>query len=106
MPSAGQAPANRVELDGLLRSSEGLRYTPAGVAIVDATLEHGSQQREGAGERRIEFEVSVRFVGEAAQRVAGVALGSGLRVRGFLAARRRQSRQLVLHVNQFELIEV
>jgi primosomal replication protein N len=101
MPSAGLAPVNRVELDGVLRSSEGLRYTPAGVAILDATLEH-----EGAGERRIELEVSVRFVGEAAQRVAGVALGCGLRVRGFLAPRRRQSRQLVVHVNQFELIEV
>jgi primosomal replication protein N len=39
-------------------------------------------------------------------RAAVLPMGVALQVEGFLAPRRRQSRQLVLHVNEFELIEV
>jgi primosomal replication protein N len=104
-PDAGAA-VNRIEFDGALVASEGLRFTPGGVAVVDAVLAHRSSQREAGADRRLEFDLAVRFAGEAAHRVAAMPMGRPLRVRGFLAPRRRQSRQLVLHVNAFELIEV
>ncbi len=100
------AGANRIEFDGTLVASEGLRFTPAGVAVVDAVLGHRSIQREAGAERRVEFDLPVRFAGEAAHQMAKLPLGCPVRVHGFLAPRRRQSRQLVLHVNAFELIEV
>ena len=106
MTSTDAGAANWIELDGMLVASEGLRFTPAGVAVVDAVLAHRSTQREAGTERRLEFDMAVRFAGAAANRVAAMPMGRPLRVRGFLAPRRRQSRQLVLHVNAFELIEV
>ena len=69
-------------------------------------MKHVSEQREAGVPRQIELEIAARFAGPMAQRMSGVALGSTLLVRGFLAPRRRQSKQLVLHVNEFELIEV
>ncbi len=97
---------NRVELQACLRGTEGLRYTPAGIAVVDALMTHVSEQHEAGMPRQVDLEIAARFAGGLAQRVSEVPLGRTLRVRGFLAPRRRQSKQLVLHVNEFELIEV
>jgi primosomal replication protein N len=98
--------ANRVELMATLQATEGLRYTPGGIAVVDAVMKHVSEQREAGVTRSVELEAAVRFSGPLAQRASAMALGSTLLVRGFLAPRRRQSKQLVVHVNEFELIEV
>jgi len=103
--AAGSDP-NRVELLATLQGTEGLRYTPAGIAVVDALMKHASAQREAGVARTVELELAVRFAGPLAQQVNAVALGSRLLMRGFMAPRRRQSKQLVLHVNEFELIEV
>lgn len=104
-PPAAHDP-NRVELLATVEATEGLRYTPAGIAVVDALMKHVSEQREAGVPRTIELEIAARFAGPMAQRMSAVSLGSKLLVRGFLAPRRRQSKQLVLHVNEFELIEV
>ncbi len=69
-------------------------------------MKHVSEQREAGVPRVIDLEIAARFAGPMAQKVSMVALGSKLLMRGFLAPRRRQSKQLVLHVNEFEMIEV
>ncbi|MBU6272934.1 MAG: primosomal replication protein N [Betaproteobacteria bacterium] len=98
--------ANRLRLQARLIASDGLRHTPAGIPVVDATLAHQSAQSEAGLARTVELELATRFAGALAVRVATLPMGVALRVEGFLAPRRRQSRQLVLHVNEFELIEV
>ena len=40
-----------------------------------------------------------------ARLIAGRALGSGLKLQGFLAARSRRSKRLVLHVTDIEFVE-
>ncbi|HMN66350.1 MAG TPA: primosomal replication protein N [Burkholderiaceae bacterium] len=93
--------SNRVELSGVLVEREALRYTPAGIAMLNARLSHGSEVREAGQPRQVEFDVAVRFAGSIAARADRLALGEQVFVTGFLAPRRRQSKSLVLHVTDF-----
>ena len=94
---------NRVGLTASLVEREPIRYTPAGVPIVGLKLSHRSVQREAGTDRAVEMEIS----GIAADRIAlsidRIALGSALKLEGFLAPRRRNVKALVLHVTDFEL---
>jgi len=88
-------------LSGVLIEREALRYTPAGIAMLNARLSHGSQVHEAGHARQLDFEVPVRFAGSVAARADRLALGEQVVVSGFLAPRRRQSKSLVLHVTEF-----
>jgi primosomal replication protein N len=98
--------ANRVELQGRLAAREALRFSPAGIPILSASLQHESGQQEAGTQRKVELEIALVFAGRLAGSADRIALGAGLQVRGFLAPKRRSSKQLVLHVTEFELIEV
>lgn len=104
-PTRGSA-ANVVRLEASLASREPLRYTPAGVAICLAVLEHESEQIEAGGKRRVVLSITGRFTGDLAQRLVGLALGTPLGLQGFLAHRRlgrdgRGQGAILLHVTQF-----
>lgn len=95
-------PLNRLELQAVLVEREALRYTPGGVAVMDTVLEHASLQIEAGHPRQIAMKIAARFAASQAERVAGLALGSRIRLQGFLAPRRKDSPQLRLHVTVFE----
>ena len=82
---------------------QSLRYTPAGVAMVDAVLAHQSVQREAGVDRQVEMEISARFADRAAERLVQVAPGSLLQLNGYLAPRRRGSKSLLFHVTEFHI---
>ena len=90
----------------VLEGRDALRYSPAGISLLGAVLSHGSTQREAGAQRDVSLEISALFAGSVAESADRLALGSTLRVRGFLARRRRDSKVLVLHVTEFELSEV
>mgnify|MGYP001164638320 CR=1 FL=1 len=92
---------NHVQLSGTLTARDVLRYTPAGIAMLGARLSHQSEAIEAGHPRRIEFEVALRFVGAVATRAENLPLGEPVRVDGFLAPVRRQSKSLVVHVTEF-----
>jgi len=96
---------NRVGLNAVLREREALRYTPAGVPMVAMKLSHESIQREAGAERTVQLEIDALAADDVALRISRVALGTGLKLTGFLAPRRRSARSLVLHVTGFELNE-
>ncbi len=81
---------------------QSLRYTPGGVAMIDAVLSHRSTQSEGGHPRQVELDLAARFADRAAERLASTPLGSSLRVQGFLAPRRRGSKTILLHVTDFD----
>jgi primosomal replication protein N len=99
------AAANRVVLGAVLESSQGLRYTPAGVPVLSATARHESGQVEAGHPRRVEFPVELVVVGDEARRFAAIGPGTELELTGFLAARHRNSSMLVLHVTEFRKIQ-
>ena len=82
-----------------------LRYTPAGVAAVEFRLGHESEQDEAGGKRTIQAEVSAIAFETQAKLLSGRPLGSPVRVQGFLGAKGKRSKRLVLHVTSIEFIE-
>jgi primosomal replication protein N len=96
---------NRVELSGRLRERKALRYTPAGVPVGEGVLEHASQQEEAGAPRQVACEIAVMALGEPARWLQAVPLGGTVRVTGFLAARSRNGKTPVLHVNTIEILE-
>lgn len=93
--------SNRVQLSGTLIARDVLRFTPAGIAMLGARLAHRSEVIEAGHPRQLEFEVALRFVGAVATRAGNLPLGEPIRVDGFLAPIRRQSKSLVVHVTEF-----
>ncbi|QKV56478.1 MAG: primosomal replication protein N [Dechloromonas sp.] len=82
-----------------------LRYTPAGVPVSEGRLRHSSKQAESGAERLVEVEIAVLALGEPARWLQAAPLGRSVSVTGFLAARSRNSKAPVLHVNSIEFLE-
>jgi len=96
---------NRLMLCGRLAARNALRYTPAGVPILAFSLSHESRQDEAGAARDVVLEIACVAVEAAAKMLAAAPLGIGVRLGGFLAPKGRQSRQVVLHVNEIEFLE-
>jgi primosomal replication protein N len=92
-------------LSGRLLELGALRYTPAGVAAVEFKLAHESEQDEAGSRRSIQVEVSAIAFETQAKLLAGRPLGTAVTIQGFLGARSKRSKKLVLHVTDIEFIE-
>jgi primosomal replication protein N len=92
---------NRLTLDAKLAARDDLRYTPAGIAALDCTLRHESQQREAGGERKVECELAAVAFADVAQALAQVTSQRTLRCEGFLARRWRTGTSVALHITRF-----
>ena len=82
-----------------------MRYTPAGVPVSEGCLQHNSTQIEGGTDRLVEVEIAVLALGEPARWLQAAPLGGVVKLTGFLAARSRNSKTPVLHVNSIEFLE-
>ena len=82
-----------------------LRFTPAGVPVVEFKFEHDSEQDEAGGRRKVNAQISAIAFEAQARLIAAAKLASAMRLQGFLSARTRRSRKLVLHVTNMEFIE-
>ena len=82
-----------------------MRYTPAGVPVSEGWLQHASSQIESGTQRLVEVEIAVLALGEPARWLQAAPLGGAVSVTGFLAARSRNSKSPVLHVNSIEFLE-
>jgi primosomal replication protein N len=96
---------NTVQITGVLMAREALRWTPGKVPVLEFRLEHSSRQLEAGTERDVSCEFVTRAVGPVAQQIEVVALGSVMKIDGFLGAKSSKNRNLVLHVRTFELLE-
>lgn len=96
---------NQLVLRGRLVQREALRYTPAGVAVVEAVFHHDDEAIEAGLVRRVRFELEAVAVGAAALRVAALELGVTARLTGFLATRSHRTRKLRMHITDFEITE-
>ncbi len=92
---------NQLQFVALIRERDVLRYTPAGVPIVSATLMHSSQQVEAGVVRLTEFEIAAVAAGEISGRFSQAELGASLQFTGFLAKKNRSSKSLVFHIIDF-----
>ena len=68
-------------------------------------LAHESEQDEAGGRRAVQAEVSAIAFETQAKLLGGRPLGSSMRVQGFLGAKSKRSKRLVLHVTNIEFVE-
>ena len=89
----------------MLNERKALRYTPAGVPVSEALLAHQSKQTEAGLLREVNCELQLIALGDNAKWLQAVSLGAAIKVSGFLAAKSRNSKTPVLHVNSIEILE-
>ena len=97
--------ANRVELTGRLIELGALRHTPAGIPVIEFRMRHDSETTEAGARRKVSAEVEAVAFENQARLVASSALERAVRVNGFLCARTKRSKKLVLHVTNIEFVE-
>ncbi|WP_074719514.1 primosomal replication protein N [Nitrosomonas ureae] len=95
---------NQTTICGKIAKLGILRYTPAGTAVIEFTVSHGSRQKEAGVMRQIVFDVPVVVMGEQALTVAEFEINSRVRLTGFLNKKNHMNQQLVLHSDRIELI--
>ena len=93
---------NAITVDARLAARADLRFTPAGIPALDFQLAHESMQTEAGGERKVSCEIEAVAFAREATLLAAAKLGGGVKVTGFLAARSRTSKTVVLHATQVE----
>ena len=79
------ADVTREMLAATLAERAELRHTPVGIPVLECTLAHRSTQREAGHERAVECELHAVAVGEVAQALSAVGIGSAVRCEGFVA---------------------
>ena len=97
---------NKLVLKAEVVQIEPLRYTPAGIPLLNVVLRHVSEQVEAGMKRKVECEVNAVTLGDLAigdLALKGLKLGSNIIATGFLAKRSLKSTQLVMHINHIEL---
>ena len=90
---------------GRLIERDALRYTPAGIAVIEFRIAHVSQQVEAGQPRRVECEMPCVLIGAMANLLTDAKPGDAVKVGGFLAARSLKRPQPVLHVTNIEFME-
>ncbi len=72
--------------------------------MAEFKISHVSRLIEAGMPRRVECEISSVALAHMADSIVGIALGTKVKLIGFLAKKSRMSSQLVLHVNTIDLI--
>jgi primosomal replication protein N len=70
--------------------------------VIEFRLHHDSEQPEAGARRKVNAEIPAIAFDAQARLLAGTPLERGLRVEGFLAAKSRRSKKLVLHATRIE----
>lgn len=97
--------SNQTQLAGHLLERGALRYTPAGIAVLEFVIGHVSQQIEAETTRTVECELACIAAGTPAKLLSKGKQGDSVLVSGFLAARSLKRRTPVLHVTTIEFVE-
>lgn len=76
---------NRLQLTASVVEREPVRYTPAGVPIASATLQHRTEVVEAGIARQVELTIPAVAAGEASGRLEACEMGVETLFTGFLA---------------------
>lgn len=96
---------NQLKLVASILEKSALRFSPAGIPIANAILQHSSKQIQAGVERQVEMEVPVIAAGEISKSLLSIELGQTHEFTGFLARKNRNSKSLVFHIVEINTIE-
>ena len=94
---------NHVDLVACIAEASPLRYTPAGIPAANFVLEHESEVVEAGVARQVKLTIRAVAFGTLAEQSSRLALGTGLRLTGFLI-NARTSKSLVLHLQSINTV--
>jgi primosomal replication protein N len=94
--------SNRLHLVASVIEREPVRYTPAGVPIVNCVLQHASEVVEAGVKRHVELTIPALAAGEVSGKVAACELGVEAQFAGFLAKKSRNAKTLVFHITELQ----
>ncbi len=92
---------NRLVLQAQLVERGAVRYTPAGLPACDLGLKHESQVTEAGQPRKVFMEMRAVVIGDLAQRLIKLDIGSEATFAGFLT-NQRNGRGTVFHITEFD----
>lgn len=95
---------NRLEVEGQVLEQSPVRYTPAGVPVLEFLLSHESEVSEAGVPRRIAFALQILVMGDLVQMAGTIGLGTTLRIQGFIAPVRKDSPKFRLHAQRIQQI--
>ncbi|MCC6532556.1 MAG: primosomal replication protein N [Burkholderiales bacterium] len=93
---------NEIALSGVAHDLLDLRFTPAGIPVIEFSLRHRSVQAEAGHSRQVELDLPAIAFGALARRLAEDAPKTPIMARGFLARRSLRSTRVVLHARDIE----
>lgn len=79
-----------------------LRFTPAGIAVLDVKLHHVSSVYEAGHERHLEFMVQGIAFADCALKLNEMDDGSEIEIDGFIAPRSMKTQKLIVHITEFK----
>ena len=94
---------NQVRLSVTLSEKKAKRFTPGGLPVLEVAVSYSGEVQEAGGGRHIQLTAKAKAVGQVAERIDAIPLGTELCALGFLAPARLNSRQLIFHITDFEL---
>lgn len=96
---------NQLRLQATLVERDALRYTPAGVPVVNCLLQYGGEVVEAQTPRQVEFAIAAMGIGPVGKVLERTPLGALLDCEGFLARKHRNSKALVFHITGCKAFE-
>lgn len=91
---------NTLTLTARIVEVKTLRYTPAGVPVLELLLEHQAEVTEAGRKRQVQLTIVAVAMGDIGLLLADCTLGTYLEATGFLAATRKGSRRLNFHIQK------
>ena len=79
---------------------QNLRYTPAGIPVLNLVLEHESRQIEAGTPRQVNLQMRAVLFGDMANTLSREPLMQAMEFHGFLA-HARASKGVVFHIQSF-----
>jgi primosomal replication protein N len=92
--------ANAVVLTACIAEVQTLRYTPAGIPVLQLVLEHHSEVQDAQGKRQVKMVLKAMAFGALAERLVSQAVGSSWEFHGYLS-NSRAGKSIVLQIQDF-----
>lgn len=92
---------NAFKLTALLYKVDVLRYTPAGIAVLEVILKHESWQEENGAKCLITFELPAKIVGKSAE-IWQYRQGEMVVATGFIAQKSQRNTKPILRIQNIQ----
>jgi primosomal replication protein N len=89
---------NQATLSATVLQKSVVRYTPAGVAIMNLHLEHSSQVQQAKSFRTIQFSIEAIALDDIALLVNGLNIGETYTFEGFWAPAHYRTQRITFHI--------